>query len=175
MARGLYYTGYGRLWKTWTVGVCLYFLLMATAFFGYVLPWGQMSYWGATVITNMPTIIPRLGEEVVESLWGGYALGDKSIARFRNIHFFLPGVMGAGINLHLILLHLEGSNNPVGVKDAPYMVPFHPYYTSMDLQVLSVVLLFFVIFVLGAPHVLISGDNLIPADPLKTPITITPE
>lgn len=178
MARGLYYGSYkGPRELLWIMGLVLFFLMMATAFLGYVLPWGQMSYWGAQVITNLLSVIPFIGDDVVIWLWGGYTVGDPTLNRFFALHFLVPFIIVGFVILHVWALHVAKSNNPTGVdstKKEDY-IPFHPYYTVKDLFGVAVYLLPFLFMVFYLPEYLGHSDNYIPADPLKTPAHIVPE
>jgi quinol-cytochrome oxidoreductase complex cytochrome b subunit len=160
------------------LGVVILLLMMATAFMGYVLPWGQMSFWGATVITNLFSAIPVVGHSIVSWLWGGFAVGNPTLTRFYALHYLLPFIIVAVVGLHLIALHQHGSNNPLGIdKKGPQdSIPFHPYYTVKDMLGLSVFLIVFAIFVFYVPN-LIGTDplNYEPANPLQTPPEIVPE
>lgn len=175
--RGLYYGSYKAPRELlWMLGVVILLLMMATAFMGYVLPWGQMSFWGATVITNLFSAIPLVGESIVTWLWGGFTVDNPTLNRFFSLHYLLPFVIVAVVFLHLVALHTHGSNNPVGIdlgkKDK---IPFHPYYTVKDMFGLAVFLIVFAAFVFFAPNVLGHPDNYIPANPLVTPPHIVPE
>jgi quinol-cytochrome oxidoreductase complex cytochrome b subunit len=176
ICRGLYYGSYMNPRELlWCSGVILLLLMMGTAFTGYVLPWGQMSFWGATVITNMVTAIPVAGTPIVQWLWGGYTVANPTLNRFYSIHFVLPFLI-AGVSLiHLALLHKVGSNNPIGSDTGVDDVPFYPYFFSKDLFALSCFLFFFSIFIFYFPNVLNHPDNCIPADPLQTPAHVVPE
>ena len=178
MARGLYYGSYkGPREVLWWMGIIIFFLMMGTAFMGYVLPWGQMSFWGATVITNLLSVIPFVGEHVVIWLWGGYSVGDATLNRFFSLHYLLPFVILGVVFLHLWALHTHKSNNPVGIdlkKDTDF-IPFHPYYTIKDIFGLGVYLIPFTFMVCYAPEYLGHTDNYIPADPMVTPAHIVPE
>ena len=176
IGRGLYYGSYMEPRELlWCSGVILLLLMMGTAFTGYVLPWGQMSFWGATVITSMVTAIPVAGQPIVQWLWGGYTVGNPTLNRFFSIHFFLPFLI-AGVSLiHLALLHKEGSNSPIGSDTGIDDVAFYPYFLYKDVFALSCFLLFFAFFVLYFPNVLNHPDNYIPADPLQTPAHVVPE
>jgi quinol-cytochrome oxidoreductase complex cytochrome b subunit len=176
--RGLYYGSYKRPRELlWMLGVVILLLMMATAFMGYVLPWGQMSFWGATVITNLFSAIPLVGHAIVTFLWGGYSVGDPTLHRFYSLHYLLPFVIVAVVGLHLIALHRHGSNNPLGidVKGPQDTIPFHPYYTIKDLFGLTVFLLIYAFFIFYAPNFLGDPQNYIPANPLQTPPEIVPE
>lgn len=178
IGRGLYFGSYKSPREVlWGLGVIIFLLMMATAFMGYVLPWGQMSYWGATVITNLLSVIPFVGNEVVIWLWGGYSVGDPTLSRFYALHFVLPFVIVAVVFLHLWALHQHKSSNPVGIdltKASDY-IPFHPYYTIKDVFGLGVYLIPFTFMVFFYPEALGHTDNYIPADPLVTPAHIVPE
>ena len=178
IARGLYYGSYKSPREIlWGMGVIILLLMMATAFMGYVLPWGQMSYWGAKVITNLFSAVPFIGPDLVIWMLGGYNVNDATLTRFFAIHFVLPFVIVGIVGLHLIALHQVKSNNPVGIdltKQADY-IPFHPYYTIKDVFGLMVYLLPFLAVVFFAPYALGHPDNYIPADALKTPPHIVPE
>jgi ubiquinol-cytochrome c reductase cytochrome b subunit len=176
--RGLYYGSYKYPRELlWMLGVVILLLMMATAFMGYVLPWGQMSYWGATVITNLFSAIPVVGSKIVTLLWGGYTVGNPTLNRFFSLHYLLPFVIVAVVGLHLIALHTHGSNNPLGIdhKGPGDSIPFHPYYTIKDSFGLAVFLLIFAILVFYAPNLLGDPQNYIPANPLQTPPDIVPE
>ncbi|HEX3884120.1 MAG TPA: cytochrome b N-terminal domain-containing protein [Stellaceae bacterium] len=176
--RGLYYGSYKYPRELlWILGVVILLLMMATAFMGYVLPWGQMSYWGATVITNLFSAIPVVGGKIVTLLWGGYTVGNPTLNRFFSLHYLLPFVILAVVGLHLVALHTHGSNNPLGIdhKGPGDSIPFHPYYTIKDLFGLTVFLLIFAVLVFYAPNLLGDPQNYIPANPLQTPPDIVPE
>ena len=175
--RGLYYGSYKAPRELlWMLGVVIMLLMMATAFMGYVLPWGQMSFWGATVITNLFSAIPFVGEAIVTWLWGGFSVDNPTLNRFYALHYLMPFVLFAVVFLHILALHQFGSNNPVGIdltkKDK---IPFHPYYTIKDTFGLSIFLIIFAFFVFYAPNYLGHPDNYIPANPLSTPAHIVPE
>jgi len=176
ICRGLYYGSYMEPRELlWCSGVILLLLMMGTAFTGYVLPWGQMSFWGATVITSMVTAIPVAGQPIVQWLWGGFTVSNPTLNRFFSIHFFLPFLI-AGVSLiHLALLHKEGSNSPIGSDTGIDIVNFYPYFLYKDVFAFSCFLLFFAFFVLYFPNVLNHPDNYIPADPLQTPAHVVPE
>jgi ubiquinol-cytochrome c reductase cytochrome b/c1 subunit len=176
--RGLYYGSYKRPRELlWMLGVIILLLMMATAFMGYVLPWGQMSFWAATVITNLFSALPLVGKSIVTFLWGGFAVGNPTLHRFYALHYLLPFVIVAVVGLHLIALHTHGSNNPLGIdaKGPQDTIPFHPYYTIKDLFGLSVFLLIYSFFIFYAPNFLGNPQNYIPANPLQTPPDIVPE
>jgi ubiquinol-cytochrome c reductase cytochrome b/c1 subunit len=176
--RGLYYGSYKYPRELlWMLGVVILLLMMATAFMGYVLPWGQMSFWGATVITNLFSAIPIVGNDIVTWLWGGFAVGNPTLNRFYSLHYLLPFVIVAVVMLHLLALHQHGSNNPLGIdrKGPQDSIPFHPYYTIKDMFGLSVFLLVYATFVFFMPNFLGDPANYIPANPLQTPPEIVPE
>jgi len=177
IARGLYYGSYKNPRELlWIIGVLILLLMMATAFMGYVLPWGQMSFWGATVITNLFSAIPVVGDGIVELLWGGFSVDNPTLNRFFALHFLLPFVILGVVVLHVISLHQHGSNNPTGFDlDKSETVPFHPYYTSKDLLGLGIFMLFWLFFVFFRPNFFGEADNYIPANPLVTPPHIVPE
>ncbi len=176
--RGFYYGSYKAPRELlWILGVVILLLMMATAFFGYTLPWGQMSFWGATVITNLFSAIPIVGDSIVTWLLGGFGVGDATLNRFYALHYLLPFVIVAVVLLHLVALHRFGSNNPDGIETAKPRdtIPFHPYYTIKDLLGLAVFLVVFGWFVFYEPSVLLNPDNSIPANPGITPAEIVPE
>src|SRR5499427_766280 len=176
--RGLYYGSYKQPRELlWILGVIILILMIMTAFMGYVLPWGQMSYWAATVITNLFSAIPLIGQSIVTFLWGGFTVGNPTLNRFYALHYLLPFVILAVVLLHLIALHRFGSNNPLGIdKRGPQdTLPFHPYFTIKDLFGLAVFLLIYSFFVFYAPNFLGSSDNYVPANPMQTPNHIVPE
>ncbi len=178
MLRSLYYGSYKAPRELlWILGVIILLLMMATAFMGYVLPWGQMSYWGATVITNLFSAFPIVGESIVTWLWGGYSVDNATLNRFFSLHYLLPFVLVGVVFLHVAALHVTGSNNPLGidVKTPQDTLPFHPYYTMKDSVGICVYLLVFAILVFFAPNYLGHSDNYIPANPLVTPAHIVPE
>nr|YP_010294908.1 cytochrome b [Oiceoptoma thoracicum]UMO90846.1 cytochrome b [Oiceoptoma thoracicum] len=174
VGRGLYYGSY-NLELAWTVGVLILFMVMATAFLGYVLPWGQMSFWGATVITNLLSAIPYLGMDIVQWLWGGFAVDNATLTRFFALHFLLPFIVAALTIIHLLFLHQTGSNNPLGVNGNIDKIPFHPYFTFKDLFGFIIMTMMLVILTLTNPYLLGDPDNFIPANPLVTPVHIQPE
>src|ERR1700681_1452090 len=176
--RGLYYGSYKYPRELlWILGVVILVLMIATAFMGYVLPWGQMSYWAATVITNLFSAIPLVGNKIVTLLWGGFTVGNPTLNRFFSLHYLLPFVIVAVVGLHLVALHQHGSNNPLGIdhKGPQDSIPFHPYYTIKDLFGLTVFLLIFSVFVFFYPNLLGDPQNYVPANPLQTPPDIVPE
>ena len=176
--RGLYYGSYKKPRELlWIIGVVILLLMMATAFMGYVLPWGQMSYWGATVITNLFSAIPVVGEYIVTLLWGGFSVDNPTLNRFFSLHYLLPFVITGVVFLHIVALHITGSNNPLGIepKSEQDTLPFHPYYTIKDMVGVCVFLIVFAVLVFFAPDYLGHADNYIPANPLVTPSHIVPE
>nr|UPX88705.1 cytochrome b [Aphodius rufipes] len=174
VGRGIYYGSY-KLHLTWTVGVLILFLVMATAFLGYVLPWGQMSFWGATVITNLLSAIPYLGGTIVQWLWGGFAVDNATLTRFFTLHFLLPFIVAAFVLIHLLFLHQTGSNNPLGTNSNLDKIPFHPYFSLKDTIGFITMTMLLVLLVLINPNLLGDPDNFIPANPLVTPVHIQPE
>nr|YP_636892.1 cytochrome b [Sirembo imberbis]BAC23202.1 cytochrome b [Sirembo imberbis] len=174
IARGLYYGSYMYV-HVWNIGIALLMLLMATAFVGYVLPWGQMSYWGATVITNLLSVIPYFGTPIVEWLWGGFSVDNPTLKRFFSFHFTLPFVMLALSTLHILFLHETGSNNPIGLTNHTDKIPFHPYFVYKDLLGFVIMLTLLLCTALFYPNILGDPDNFAPADPFKTPKHIKPE
>jgi len=176
VGRGLYYGSYTNPRQIlWGVGVIILVVMMATAFIGYVLPWGQMSFWGATVITNLLSAIPFVGNDIVQWLWGGFSIGNPTLNRFFSLHYLLPFVLAGLAVVHLIALHVDGSNNPLGVPGNIDKIPFHPYYSIKDLFGFSVFAVFFALFIYFAPNLLGHADNYIQANPLVTPPHIQPE
>ena len=176
--RGLYYGSYKFPREIlWMLGVVILLLMMATAFMGYVLPWGQMSFWGATVITNLFSAFPIVGDYIVTFLWGGFSVDNPTLSRFFVLHYLLPFAIVGVVVLHLVALHQFGSNNPTGVdvKSENDTIPFHPYYTVKDYFGLGVFLIIFAGLVFFAPNFLGHPDNYIPANPLQTPAHIVPE
>lgn len=176
MFRGLYYGSYMQPRSTlWYTGVLLFFLMMAAGFMGYVLPWGQMSFWGATVITNLFSAIPVVGNSIVQLLWGGFSVDNPTLNRFFSFHYVIPFILAAAAVLHLILLHQPGGNNPLGVTSVYDRIPFYPYYYVKDLFGFIVFILFFSFFVIYAPNYMGHPDNYIEANPMVTPPHIVPE
>ena len=176
--RGMYYGSYKAPREVlWILGVIIYLLMMAAAFMGYVLPWGQMSLWGATVITNLFGAIPLVGDSIAIWLWGGFSVDNPTLNRFFSLHYLIPFLIFGVVILHIWALHVPGNNNPVGisVKSEQDTVPFHPYYTVKDGFALVVFMILFSYFVFFAPNVLGHADNYIPANPLVTPAHIVPE
>jgi ubiquinol-cytochrome c reductase cytochrome b/c1 subunit len=176
--RGLFYGSYKTPRELlWMLGVVILLLMMATAFMGYVLPWGQMSFWGATVITNLFSAIPLVGQDIVTWLWGGFAVDNPTLNRFYSLHYLLPFIIVAVVGLHLIALHQHGSGNPLGIdsKGPQDSIPFHPYYTVKDMFGLGVFLIIYAAFVFYMPDALGDPQNYIQANPLQTPPEIVPE
>src|SRR5215475_10005333 len=176
--RGLYYGSFKAPRELlWMIGVVILLLMMATAFMGYVLPWGQMSFWGATVITNLFSALPVVGGKVVTLLWGGFSVDNPTLNRFFSLHYLLPFVILGVVVVHILALHRFGSNNPTGIdmKGPQDSIPFHPYYTVKDMYGLGVFMLFYAFWVFYAPVALGDPDNFIPANPLSTPPEIVPE
>nr|AAF77354.1 cytochrome b [Drosophila simulans] len=174
VGRGIYYGSY-MFTPTWLIGVIILFLVMGTAFMGYVLPWGQMSFWGATVITNLLSAIPYLGMDLVQWLWGGFAVDNATLTRFFTFHFILPFIVLAMTMIHLLFLHQTGSNNPIGLNSNIDKIPFHPYFTFKDIVGFIVMIFILISLVLISPNLLGDPDNFIPANPLVTPAHIQPE
>nr|YP_010417880.1 cytochrome b [Protogoniomorpha parhassus]USF18039.1 cytochrome b [Protogoniomorpha parhassus] len=174
IGRGIYYESFNLMY-TWMVGVIILFLLMATAFMGYVLPWGQMSFWGATVITNLLSAIPYLGTMLVNWIWGGFAVDNATLTRFYTFHFLLPFIVMMMTMIHLLFLHQTGSNNPLGINSNLDKIPFHPFFTFKDLIGFIILTLLLILLSLINPYLLGDPDNFIPANPLVTPIHIQPE
>nr|YP_010890651.1 cytochrome b [Amazona vinacea]WJK71632.1 cytochrome b [Amazona vinacea] len=174
IARGFYYGSY--LYKeTWNTGVILLLTLMATAFVGYVLPWGQMSFWGATVITNLFSAIPYIGQTLVEWAWGGFSVDNPTLTRFFALHFLLPFMITSLVLIHLTFLHESGSNNPLGIPSNCDKIPFHPYFSLKDLLGFMIMFLSLSILALFSPNLLGDPENFTPANPLVTPPHIKPE
>nr|UOU85367.1 cytochrome b [Theodoxus fluviatilis] len=174
VGRGIYYGSYTYM-HVWNVGVLLLFLTMGTAFLGYVLPWGQMSFWGATVITNLLSAVPYIGTDLVQWVWGGFAVDNATLTRFFTLHFLLPFAIMAMTLIHLILLHETGSNNPLGINSDGDKIPFHSYYTFKDLVGFVILLFLLTLLVMFSPQLLGDPENFIPANPLVTPVHIQPE
>nr|QNG56299.1 cytochrome b [Palaestes freyreissi] len=174
IGRGIYYSSYFLI-DTWMIGVTIFFTVMATAFLGYVLPWGQMSFWGATVITNLVSAIPYLGTTIVQWIWGGFAIDNATLTRFFSFHFLLPFIIMALTMIHLLFLHQTGSNNPLGLNSNIDKIPFHPYFSFKDLIGFIFMLMILTTLNLSNPYLLSDPDNFIPANPLVTPVHIQPE
>nr|YP_009128541.1 cytochrome b [Sinobdella sinensis]AJP76448.1 cytochrome b [Sinobdella sinensis] len=174
IGRGLYYGSY--LFKeTWNIGVILLLLTMMTAFVGYVLPWGQMSFWGATVITNLLSAVPYVGDMLVQWIWGGFSVDNATLTRFFAFHFLFPFIIAAATMVHLLFLHETGSNNPIGLNSDADKIPFHPYYSYKDLMGFVLALIMLTSLALFSPNLLGDPDNFTPANPLVTPPHIKPE
>nr|YP_010686249.1 cytochrome b [Ranacris albicornis]WAX39753.1 cytochrome b [Ranacris albicornis] len=174
VGRGIYYGSYMYIY-TWMIGTLILFLVMATAFMGYVLPWGQMSFWGATVITNLMSAIPYLGTDLVQWIWGGFAVDNATLNRFFTFHFVLPFMIMAMVVIHLFFLHQTGSNNPLGLNGNIEKIPFHPYFTFKDSITFIMMISLLIMLCLIDPYLLGDPDNFVPANPLVTPIHIQPE
>nr|ABE72986.1 cytochrome b [Melozone leucotis] len=174
IGRGIYYGSYLNK-ETWNVGIILLLALMATAFVGYVLPWGQMSFWGATVITNLFSAIPYIGQTLVEWVWGGFSVDNPTLTRFFALHFLLPFLIVGLTLVHLTFLHETGSNNPLGIPSDCDKIPFHPYYTIKDILGFVLMLSLLVALALFSPNLLGDPENFTPANPLVTPPHIKPE
>nr|AAX14563.1 cytochrome b [Microctenopoma ansorgii] len=174
IGRGLYYGSY--LYKeTWNTGVILLLLVMMTAFVGYVLPWGQMSFWGATVITNLLSAVPYMGNTLVQWIWGGFSVDNATLTRFFSFHFLFPFVIAALVIIHLLFLHETGSNNPIGLNSNVDKIPFHPYFSYKDILGFAALLITLTALSLFTPNLLGDPDNFTPANPLVTPPHIKPE
>nr|AEO96921.1 cytochrome b [Pampus argenteus] len=174
IGRGLYYGSYLYM-ETWNTGVILLLLVMMTAFVGYVLPWGQMSFWGATVITNLLSAVPYVGTTLVEWIWGGFSVDNATLTRFFAFHFVLPFIITALMIIHLFFLHLTGSNNPIGLNSNTDKIPFHPYFLYKDLLGFVILLTALASLALFSPNLLGDPDNFTPANPMVTPPHIKPE
>nr|YP_010946633.1 cytochrome b [Margattea nimbata]WGO57351.1 cytochrome b [Margattea nimbata] len=174
VGRGMYYGSY-KFIHTWSIGVMILLLTMATAFMGYVLPWGQMSFWGATVITNLLSAIPYMGIDLVQWVWGGFAVDNATLNRFFTFHFLFPFIILAMVIMHLMFLHQTGSNNPLGMNSNIDKIPFHPYFSVKDLMGFMIMITLLIMLTLHNPYLLGDPDNFIPANPLVTPVHIQPE
>nr|WCH58164.1 cytochrome b [Scelimena sp. 1 JL-2023a] len=174
VGRGIYYGSF-MLKETWTMGVIIMITTMATAFIGYVLPWGQMSFWGATVITNLLSAIPYLGNTLVQWIWGGFAIDNPTLSRFFTMHFILPFMMAAMTMMHLMFLHTTGSNNPLGINSNTEKIPFHPFFSTKDSITMTFMIMLLLATSLQTPYILSDPDNFMPANPLSTPPHIQPE
>nr|YP_001256898.1 cytochrome b [Reticulitermes flavipes]ABN10429.1 cytochrome b [Reticulitermes flavipes] len=172
--RNMYYGSY-KFTHTWSVGVLLLVLTMAAGFLGYVLPWGQMSFWGATVITNLLSAVPYMGQELVQWVWGGFAVDNATLTRFFALHFLVPFVIEAVTMIHLLFLHQTGSNNPLGLNKNTDKIPFHPYFTASDIVGFAITIMALTTVTLSEPYILADPDNFTPANPLVTPVHIQPE
>nr|YP_010139275.1 cytochrome b [Tullbergia mixta]QQK54729.1 cytochrome b [Tullbergia mixta] len=174
ISRGMYYYSF-KLQETWNIGVIILFAVMATAFMGYVLPWGQMSFWGATVITNLLSAVPYVGTAMVQWLWGGFAIDNATLTRFFALHFLLPFIISALSMVHLLFLHQTGSNNPLGVNSNLDKIPFHPFFSLKDFAGMLILMLTLIFLTMTDPFLLGDTENFIPANPLVTPVHIQPE
>nr|YP_009400037.1 cytochrome b [Segonzacia mesatlantica]ARW69935.1 cytochrome b [Segonzacia mesatlantica] len=174
IGRGMFYGSY-TLIHAWMIGVIILFMTMATAFLGYVLPWGQMSFWGATVITNLFSAIPYMGTDLVQWIWGGFSVDNATLTRFFTFHFLLPFIVAAATMIHILFLHQTGANNPLGISSQIDKLPFHPYFTFKDIVGFVVMLSSLLLLSLLDPYLLGDPDNFIPANPLVTPVHIQPE
>lgn len=174
IGRGLYYGSY-KLMETWNLGVTIFILTIATAFIGYLLPWGQIRFWGATVITNLFSALPYIGKSLVEWIWGGFGVGNPTLTRFFSLHFLLPFIISVFALLHLIYLHNSGSRNPLGIPSNSNKIPFHLYYTRKDMIGFMVLLILLSTIRFFYPNILTDPENFIPANPLVTPTHIKPE
>ena len=174
IGRGLYYGSFIYIY-TWLIGVLILFLVIGTAFIGYVLPWGQISFWGATVITNLLSAIPYLGIDLVQWLWGGFAVDNATLTRFFTFHFLFPFIVIAITMIHLLFLHQTGSNNPLGLNRNSDKIPFHPYFSFKDIFGFIILLIILILLTIYSPYKLGDPDNFIPANPLVTPPHIQPE
>nr|UQJ79490.1 cytochrome b [Trigonopoma sp. LR12861] len=174
IARGLYYGSYLNK-ETWNIGVVLFLLVMMTAFVGYVLPWGQMSFWGATVITNLLSAVPYIGDTLVQWIWGGFSVDNATLTRFFAFHFLLPFIVVGATILHLLFLHETGSNNPMGLNSNADKIPFHPYFSYKDLLGFVIMMSALSLLALFSPNLLGDPENFTPANPLVTPPHIKPE
>nr|QOI10561.1 cytochrome B [Potamon fluviatile]QOI10567.1 cytochrome B [Potamon fluviatile] len=172
--RGMYYGSY-MIFHAWMVGVMIMLMVMATAFLGYVLPWGQMSFWGATVITNLFSAIPFIGTDLVQWIWGGFSVDNATLTRFFSFHFILPFIIAAFTLIHILFLHQKGANNPLGISTQIDKIPFHPYFTFKDVVGFIVLITFLLTLSMLNPYMLGDPDNFIPANPLSTPAHIQPE
>lgn len=172
--RGIYYGSY-IFTPTWIIGVLILFLVIGTAFIGYVLPWGQISFWGATVITNLLSAVPYLGVDLVQWVWGGFAVDNATLTRFFTFHFVLPFIVAAAVLIHLLFLHQTGSNNPLGINRDVDKIPFHPFFTYKDIVGFLILIIILTLLTLLEPYWLGDPDNFIPANPLVTPVHIQPE
>nr|YP_010272366.1 cytochrome b [Phlogotettix cyclops]UKE80363.1 cytochrome b [Phlogotettix cyclops] len=174
VGRGIYYGSF-HLMKTWNMGIIILLSTMATAFLGYVLPWGQMSFWGATVITNLMSALPYIGPMLVNWIWGGFSVDNATLSRFFSLHFMLPFIIAMLTMIHLFFLHMTGSSNPIGVNSNLDKIPFHPFFSIKDLMGFSVTILLLLVLVTSYPYMLSDPDNFTPANPMVTPIHIQPE
>lgn len=174
IGRGIYYGSY-KYHLVWFSGILLLFLTIGAAFMGYVLPWGQISFWGATVITNLISAIPYIGDMIVQWIWGGFAVDNATLNRFFTFHFLIPFLLAGRVIVHLLFLHQTGSNNPLGIKNETDKIPFHPYFTTKDLVGFIFILFALIMLSLLDPYLLGDAENFTPANPLVTPVHIQPE
>lgn len=174
IGRGIYFQSYTYI-ETWTIGVTLFLISIGTAFLGYVLPWGQISYWGATVITGLLSVIPYYGDNLVEWIWGNFIVSTPTLARFFGLHFLLPFLILGISMVHLLFLHQTGSTNPLGINSNKYKLRFHPYFTIKDTLGFIILFLILLILLVYFPYILNDPDNFNPANPIITPIHIQPE
>jgi len=176
IGKGLYFGSYKspRI-ILWSIGVIIFILIILTAFLGYVSVWGQISFWGATVITNLLSAIPWIGKDLTEFIWGGFSIDNATLNRFFSLHYLIPFVLAALAVIHIIALHEHGSNNPLGITANTDRIPFHPYYTIKDLAGFIVFFLLLALLVFYYPNILSHPDNYIPANPIQTPASIVPE
>nr|YP_010046567.1 cytochrome b [Coquillettidia linealis]QPJ78446.1 cytochrome b [Coquillettidia linealis] len=174
IGRGVYYNSYLFI-PTWMIGVIMLFVVMATGFLGYVLPWGQMSFWGATVITNLLSAVPYLGNDLVQWIWGGFAVDNATLTRFFTFHFLFPFIVLALTMIHLLFLHQTGSNNPLGLNSNIDKIPFHPYFVYKDIVGFIIFIWVLIAFIWKFNYLLMDPENFIPANPLVTPVHIQPE
>nr|YP_009643727.1 cytochrome b [Labriocimbex sinicus]AYC21412.1 cytochrome b [Labriocimbex sinicus] len=174
IGRGIYFGSYHFL-NTWITGTLILFMVMAAAFMGYVLPWGQMSFWGATVITNLLSAIPYIGQDLVQWLWGGFSVNNPTLTRFFSFHFIIPFIILGLVMIHLLMLHSTGSSNPLGTNSNLDKIPFHPYFTFKDIIGFIIMLFILMSLILYNPFYLGDPDNFIKANPMVTPLHIKPE
>jgi len=174
ISRGIFYKSF-QLFNTWIIGISIFIVSIATAFLGYVLPWGQISFWGATVITNLISTIPYIGNIIVMWVWGGFSINNATLNRFFSLHFIIPFIILLLIIIHLFFLHSTGSTNPLGVNRNIFKIPFHIYFTFKDLLGFILFILIFSLIILQYPYIFRDPDNFTPANPIITPIHIQPE
>nr|YP_010757398.1 cytochrome b [Aconurella diplachnis]WEU77741.1 cytochrome b [Aconurella diplachnis] len=174
VGRGIYYGSY-HLNKTWNMGIIIMLTTMATAFLGYVLPWGQMSFWGATVITNLLSALPYIGTMLVNWIWGGFSVDNATLSRFFSLHFILPFIITMFTIIHLFFLHMTGSNNPMGINSNLDKIPFHPFFSIKDIMGFTMTISILMIITMFSPYMLSDPDNFTPANPMVTPVHIQPE
>lgn len=174
ISRGIYHSSY-TLTHTWILGIRIYFISIITAFLGYILPWGQISYWGATVITNLITSVPYIGNIIISWIWGGFSINNATLNRFFSLHFILPFIIIIAVIFHLYSLHITGSNNPLGTNSNLYKLPFHLYFTLKDLLGFIIFLSIFSLIIIQYPYIFNDPDNFTPANPIRTPTHIQPE